>query len=133
MKTRDHEIREGERFGMLTVIDVTEEGAIRCRCDCGVRKRFERASDVLRSKSCGCVRRAVPADEGLSPRQRAGNYQRCAQNGKKHFRFPWSVVEMIRNAPKTITTKQLADAAGMSLANASLIRRGMSRSEEVQR
>jgi len=131
--SREREIREGERFGMLTVIDVTDEGAIRCRCGCGVRKRFDRPSDVLRAKSCGCVRRAVPADEGLSPRQRAGNYQRCGQNGKKHFRFPWSVVEMIRNAPKTITTKQLARAAGMTEANASLIRRGKSRAAEVQR
>jgi hypothetical protein len=64
-------VREGDVFGLLTVIEVFEPGEMgdidehdfgvwcRVRCACGSRKRL-RASDLRRHrvKSCGCL---VPA------------------------------------------------------------------------
>jgi|GEM_PF-3380964 len=120
--SREREIREGERFGLLTVIDVTDEGAIRCRCGCGVRKRFDRPSDVLLAKSCGCVRRAVPADEG-------SRHTRKRKRPPTFKRTPWSVVEMIRNAPAIVSTRQLARETGMTPGNVSRIRRGVIHAE----
>lgn len=48
----------GKKFGKLTIIEELGGGKVRCRCDCGTVKAFNR-SNVIRglSTSCGCSRK----------------------------------------------------------------------------
>jgi transcriptional regulator with XRE-family HTH domain len=116
--------KEGDRFGMLVVIDLLDDAAIRCRCDCGARVKFSRANAAASAKSCGCVRRAVPKNED-------GRGSRSRRRPQRPS-YSLSSVKLIQNAPRTITGRQLAEATGMTEGNVSHIRNGRIRARPAQ-
>lgn len=81
----------GRRVGQLVVIEETQPGVWRCRCDCGndasVKHRALLKED---SKSCGCMK--CPDDQSLHrkyPRLYgvwAGMIQRCCNPNHRHYK-----------------------------------------------
>lgn len=65
------EIRPGDMYGMLTVLDkaapVSSGSAFICKCSCGSIKTISRCSLVTgHAKSCGCIQKKTASDLGIA-------------------------------------------------------------------
>ena len=58
----------GDRFGLLTVVDVQNRRAVVCDCDCGTKAHPVQSSRLAsgHTKSCGCLKRTKQRTHGLT-------------------------------------------------------------------
>jgi len=76
-------LNAGDRFGRLSVIEDRGYKEVRCVCECGTRKTFQRHNLVKGvTKSCGCLRR-----QQLQEKWRRHSKRVAIPNGSTFHRF----------------------------------------------